>query len=56
MPKYSDVESTVVVKIAPDGDRTQVTIEHHDVLPEWAGRTEQGWHDLLRRLEDVLGS
>jgi len=27
---------------------------HEDVLPEWAASTEQGWRDLLARLDGLL--
>ena len=54
VPKYSSVETTVRIDIAPDGDGCELTLVHEDVLPEWAASTEQGWRDLLARLDALL--
>jgi uncharacterized protein YndB with AHSA1/START domain len=54
VPKYSNVESTVVITVTSEGCGARVTIDHLDVLPEWASQTEEGWRGLLGRLEEVL--
>jgi len=54
VPKYSSAESTVDVTVAADGTGAGVTIENREVPAEWREQTEQGWRDLLGRLEDVL--
>jgi uncharacterized protein YndB with AHSA1/START domain len=54
VPRYSSAESTVEVTVTADGAGADVTIENHDVPPEWARQSEEGWRDLLGRLEEVL--
>ncbi|HSK08433.1 MAG TPA: SRPBCC family protein [Vicinamibacterales bacterium] len=54
VPKYSSEETTVEVVVAPAGTGCEVTLVHHDVLPEWTAQTEQGWRELLARLEGLL--
>ena len=54
VPKYSSAESTVEVTVTTDGADAEVTIQGHGVPPEWREQTEQGWRELLGRLEDVL--
>lgn len=54
VPKYSSVETTVTVDLAPAASGCEVTLVHEGVLPEWAARTEQGWRELLTRLDGLL--
>jgi uncharacterized protein YndB with AHSA1/START domain len=54
VPKYSGEKSTVDVTVAADEAGTDVTIEACGVPAEWRQQTEQGWRDLLGRLEEVL--
>ena len=44
----------VEVTVTPDDGGAQVTIESRSVAPEWQEQSEQGWRELLGRLEDVL--
>jgi uncharacterized protein YndB with AHSA1/START domain len=55
VPKYSNVVTTVTIEIAPTGTGCELTLVHEGVLPEWASQTEQGWRELLARLEQVVG-
>jgi len=55
VPKYSSEESTVEVRVEAADSGADVTIETFDVPPEWREQTEQGWRDLLERLEHILG-
>jgi uncharacterized protein YndB with AHSA1/START domain len=54
--KYSSAESTVEVTVTADGAGADVSIATRDVPVEWREQTDQGWRDLLGRLEDVLGT
>ena len=54
VPKYSSVETTVTLELAEAGAGCELTLVHEGVLPEWASQTEQGWRDLLARLEEVV--
>ena len=54
VPKYSRVVTTVTIDILPAGTGCELTLVHEGVLPEWASQTEQGWSDLLARLEQVV--
>jgi uncharacterized protein YndB with AHSA1/START domain len=54
VPKYSSEETTVMVDLAPAGTGCEVTLVHHGVPADWAEQTEQGWRDLLARLDDLL--
>jgi uncharacterized protein YndB with AHSA1/START domain len=54
VPKYSSAESTVEVTVNPDRKGADVVLECHGVPPEWREQTEQGWRDLLGKLEDVV--
>ena len=56
VPKYSSVVTTVTIDIVPAGAGCELTLVHEGVLPEWAAQTEQGWRDLLARLEQVVGA
>jgi len=56
VPKYSSVVTTVYVDVNPVTGGCELTLVHHDVLPEWAPQTEQGWRDLLARLEGLLAA
>ena len=55
VPKYSSAESTVEVTVAADEAGAEVTIENRDVPGEWREQTEQGWRELLEKLEQVAG-
>jgi uncharacterized protein YndB with AHSA1/START domain len=55
VPKYSSVVTTVTIDIVPAGTGCELTLVHEGVLPEWASQTEQGWRDLLARLEQAVG-
>jgi uncharacterized protein YndB with AHSA1/START domain len=54
VPKYSSAESTVEVTVTADGAGADVSIATRGVPPEWTRQTEEGWRDLLGRLEEVL--
>jgi uncharacterized protein YndB with AHSA1/START domain len=54
VPKYSSTVTRVEVDLVKTATGCDVTLVHHGVLPEWASQTEQGWHDLLYRLEELL--
>jgi uncharacterized protein YndB with AHSA1/START domain len=54
VPKYSSDMTKVVLTFAEDADGCDLLLEHHDVPQEWRDQTEQGWRDLLVRLEQVL--
>jgi uncharacterized protein YndB with AHSA1/START domain len=56
VPKYSSAESTVEVTVTADGAGADVSIATRDVPVEWREQTDQGWRDLLGRLEEVLGT
>ena len=55
VPKYSSVVTIVTIEIAPTETGCELTLVHEGVLPEWASQTEQGWRDLLAKLEQVVG-
>jgi len=54
VPKYSSVVTTVTIVIVPAGTGCELTLVHGGVLAEWASQTEQGWRELLARLEQVV--
>ena len=54
VPKYSNEMSTVSVLVAPSGTGSELTLVNYDVPIEWASQSEQGWRDLLARLESIL--
>ena len=54
VPKYSSEESAVEVRVQAADSGADVTIETFDVPPEWREQTEQGWRELLERLDAVL--
>lgn len=54
VPKYSSEVTRVTVHLAPGETGCEVRLVHENVLPEWAAQTEQGWRDLLARLEGIL--
>lgn len=56
VPKYSSLETTVTLTLTPAGAGCEVTLHHEGVPPEWVSRTEQGWRDLLARLDTLLGA
>jgi uncharacterized protein YndB with AHSA1/START domain len=55
VPRYSSVQTTVRLDLADAEAGCELTLVHEGVLPEWASQTEQGWRDLLARLDVVLG-
>ncbi|MFB3854166.1 MAG: SRPBCC domain-containing protein [Vicinamibacterales bacterium] len=55
VPKYSDALTTVVLAIAPSSEGCELTLENRDVPAEWAASTEEGWCELLARMEAILG-
>ncbi len=56
VPKYSNEASAVTVLIAPAGEDCELTLVNHNVPIEWAASSEQGWRDLLARLDSILQS
>jgi len=54
VPKYSSDMTTVVLTFAEDAGGCELLLEHYDVPPEWRDQTEQGWRELLARVEQVL--
>jgi uncharacterized protein YndB with AHSA1/START domain len=54
VPKYSSEESTVEVTVTAGEAGADVTIETRGVPAEWREQTEQGWRELLARLQDLL--
>jgi uncharacterized protein YndB with AHSA1/START domain len=54
VPKYSIALSAVEVTVGAHDGEAEVVIDACGVPAEWREQTEQGWRDLLDRLEDVL--
>ena len=54
VPKYSSVVTTVRLDFAPVAAGCELSLVHEKVLPEWASQTEQGWRELLARLDTLL--
>jgi len=54
VPKYSSEVTIVRIEVAPAEGGCELTLEHEGVPPEWRESTEQGWRDLLAKLEGVL--
>ena len=54
VPKFSSDTTKVVLTFAEDARGCEVMLEHFDVPQEWRDQTEEGWRDLLARLEQVL--
>jgi uncharacterized protein YndB with AHSA1/START domain len=54
VPLYSTIVTRVTLDIAPSGDGSELTLTHEGVLPEYAGRTEEGWGRILETLESSL--
>ena len=54
VPKYSSEVTTVRLEVTPTGGGSELALVHEDVLPEWRDSTEQGWRDLLARLDSLL--
>ncbi|HEX4473221.1 MAG TPA: SRPBCC family protein [Nocardioides sp.] len=48
------VQDMVVVTFEPQGDATQLRVEHTSVAHEPDGSTEQGWNDVLARLTELF--
>ncbi len=54
VPKFSKEMTKVTIDIVPQGDGCALTLTHENVLPDWAGRTEQGWGMILGNLAAAL--
>ena len=54
VPRYSSEITTVVVTVTPGQDGCEMALEHTGVPVEWRPQTEQGWRELLERLEALL--
>jgi uncharacterized protein YndB with AHSA1/START domain len=54
VPKYSSDMTKVVLTFGEDAHVCELVLEHYDVPQEWRDQTEQGWRELLVRLEQVL--
>lgn len=54
LPKYSSEETRVTIDITPDGNGSQVSLLHEGVLPDYAGKTENGWTKMLNDLAAVV--
>jgi hypothetical protein len=56
VPKFSPEATLVELVLEASGSGTSLALVHSGVLPEYAGRTEQGWQAILeglgRRLRD----
>ncbi len=55
MLKFSSQRTTVSIDLVPDGAGCALTLTHEGVLPDCAGRTEEGWGKMLDRLAGALG-
>jgi uncharacterized protein YndB with AHSA1/START domain len=55
VPKYSSEMTTVALTFVGSAQGCDITLAHYDVPAEWRAQTEQGWNDLLGRLDAVLG-
>jgi uncharacterized protein YndB with AHSA1/START domain len=53
-PKYSSQITRVSIDIVRAGNGCELTLTHEEVLPEWIGRTRQGWDTILDALENWL--
>src|SRR4051794_27071424 len=53
VPKYASEMSRVQIDIVPIGNGCELTLTH-ELLPEWANRTKEGWTMLLGSLEKAL--
>lgn len=54
VPKFSSQSTRVAIDIVPAGTGCVLTLTHEGVLPDYAGRTEQGWSGILDGLAGVL--
>jgi len=54
VPKFSNEATLIRVEIAPSGFGCELVLIHEGVLPEYAGRTEQGWKGILEGLGKSL--
>lgn len=58
VPKFSKEPSRIRVELAPAAsgpDSALLTLAHEGVMPEYAGRTESGWNEILDGLAKTLG-
>lgn len=53
VPRYSEMVDRVSVEIIPAGGGSELTLAH-EVSPEWADRTEEGWSAILDGLAGVI--
>lgn len=50
VPKFSNEATLIRIEIAASGFGCELTLVHEGVLPEYAGRTEEGWKGILEGL------
>jgi uncharacterized protein YndB with AHSA1/START domain len=53
VPKYSQDVDHITVDIVPLADGCELTLTH-ELDPEWAASTEEGWATILRALATIL--
>lgn len=56
VPKYSSEMTKVVLTFTPEQAGCDLLLEHYDVPAEWVKQTEEGWRDLLARLDLLVGN
>jgi uncharacterized protein YndB with AHSA1/START domain len=54
VPKFSEEATLIRVEIAPGGFGCELALVHEGVQQEYAGRTEEGWKEILEGLAKVL--
>ncbi|WP_426271199.1 SRPBCC domain-containing protein [Dyella kyungheensis] len=54
VPRYSEAYTKVSIDIVPVGYGCELSLLHEDVLPEWADATQEGWGDILGKLDTRL--
>lgn len=55
VPKFSTEATLIEVELSPAAAGTDLVLSHKNVLPEYAGRTEEGWGKILDALVRELG-
>ena len=56
VPKFSAQSTRVTIDIVPAAAGCTLTLTHEGVLPDYAGRTEEGWTGILDGLAGTLAS
>jgi uncharacterized protein YndB with AHSA1/START domain len=56
VPKFSSAMTRVEISIAEAASGCDLTLAHFDVPEEWQKQTEQGWKELLGKLDEMLGA